>query len=198
MDFSHITTSDLQDDIIGPVFIEEYREQVTKRMEDVGYMNILASYPRSVFQDFESFFRTEIDLVEDDIRLVLDKYNSGFITYELQPGIYTFKVLSKALFNILQLEYPESSSEIVIEFDDITRKNKLVVKSGIIAIRCDENSFFSTILGFTSSWDSKHYNEYTSQKIVNLSITNKIHLKCDVINDSVVNGLRQPILHSFV
>ena len=28
--------------------------------------------------------------------------------------------------------------------------------------------------------------------------TKKIHLKCDVFNGSVVNGLRQPHLYSFV
>ena len=40
MDISDITAVDLQDDIIGPNIIEEYRELVTKRMEDDGYMNI--------------------------------------------------------------------------------------------------------------------------------------------------------------
>ena len=74
----------------------------------------------------------------------------------------------------------------------------MVVRSGIIAIRFDEKSLFSTILGFTPGWDYKHYNQNLSQKIVNLSSTNKIHLKCDVINGSVVNGVRQPILYSFV
>ena len=74
----------------------------------------------------------------------------------------------------------------------------MVVKSGIIALRFDENSFFDTILGFTSGWDNKHFNDYTSQKTVDLSITNKIHLKYDLIGGSVVNGLRQPILCSFV
>ena len=74
----------------------------------------------------------------------------------------------------------------------------MVVNSGIIAISFDENSFFSTILGFTAGWDYKHYNQYLSQKIVNLSSTNKIHLKCDAIDGSVVNGVRQPILYSFV
>ena len=74
----------------------------------------------------------------------------------------------------------------------------MVVKSVIIAIRFDERSFFSTILGFTSRCDYKHYKEYTSQKIVNQSITKKSHLKCNVINGSVVNDLRQPILYSFV
>ena len=151
-----------------------------------------------MFQVFESYLRTEIDLVEDDIRLVLDKHNSSFLTYELQPGIYTFKDFSEALFNILHHKHPPSSNTIVIELHDITRKTKLVVGSGIVALRFHEKPFFSTILGFTSGWDYGHYNEYTSQKIVNLSITNKIHLKCDVIDCSVVNGLTQSILYSFV
>ena len=137
-------------------------------------------------------------MVEDDIKLVLDEYNSSFNIYEIQPGIYTFKDISEALFNILQIEYPGPSNVIVIEYDDITMKTKLVVRSGIIAIRFDENSFFSTNLGFTPGWDYKHYSQYLSQKIVNLSNTNKIHLKCDAIDGSVVNGIRQPILYSFV
>ena len=106
LDTSDITAVDLQDDKIGPIFIEEYREQVTKRMKDVGYTNIVAGYVSFVFQDFESYLRTEVDLVQDDIQLVLDEYNSSFITYELDPGIYTFKDISEALFNILQSEYP--------------------------------------------------------------------------------------------
>ena len=77
-------------------------------------------------------------------------------------------------------------------------KTKLVVRSGIIAIRFDEKSFFSGILGFDPHWDFMRYNDYISQKIVNLIATNKIHLKCHVIDGSVVNGLRQPILFSSV
>ena len=198
LDIEDITAADLQDDIIAPIIIKEYEEQVTKRMNDEQYMNILAFYTSSVFQDFESFLRTQIDLVEDDIKLVLDEYNSSFITCELDPGIYTFKDISEALFNILQSDCPGDCNVIDIEYDDIKMKTKLVVQSGIIAIRFDEKSFFSTNLGFTAGWDYKHYNKYISQKIVNLSNTNKIHLKCDVIDGSVVNGLRQPILYSFV
>ena len=163
-------------------------------MKDEQYMKILSIYTSSVFQDFERFLRTQTDLIEDDIKLVLDDYNSDFMTYELQPGINTFKDISEALFNILQLEYPGPSIAIVIEFDDVTKKNKLVVTNGIIAIRFDEKSFLSTILGFTSGWDYKHYNDYIGQKILNLSSINKIHLKCDIINSSLVNGSRQPIL----
>ena len=193
-----ITAEDLQDEKIGPIIIEEYKKQVTKRMNDEQYMNILAIYTRSVFQDSESFLRTQIDLIEDDIKLVLDEYNSNLITYELEPGIYTFKDISEALLKILQPEYDGYLNAIDFKYDDIIMKTKLEVRAGIISIRFDEKSFFSTILGFTSGCDYKHYNKYTSQKVVNLGSTNKIHLNCDCIDGSVVNGVRHPILFSFV
>ena len=128
----------------------------------------------------------------------LDEYNSSFITYELEPGIYTFKDISKALFNFLQPKYELYNNSVDIEFDDIVMKIKLVVRPGIIAIPFDENSFFGTTLGFISGRDYKHYNEYTSQKLVHLRTTIKIHLKCDVIDGSILVGLRQPILFSFI
>ena len=168
LDISDITDEDLQDDKIAPIIIAEYKKQVTERMEDGAYMNIIAKYTtQSVFQDFGNFLGTQIDLVEDDIKLVLNEYNSNFITYELDPGIYSYKDISIARFHILQSEYPQSYSEILIRLDDITRKTKLVIRPGIIAIRFDENSFFGTILGFTPGWDYKHYIQYISQKIVN-------------------------------
>ena len=59
-------------------------------MRNDEYTRISAIYNSSIFQDFKSFLRTKIDRVEDEIRLILDEYNSNFITHELQPGIYTF------------------------------------------------------------------------------------------------------------
>ena len=85
--------------------------------------------------------------------MVLDEYKSTLITYELEPGVHTFKDLSKAHFNILQPEYELFNISVDIEFDDLTMKSKLVVRSGIIATRFDEKSFFSTILGFNDGWD---------------------------------------------
>ena len=62
------------------------------------------------------------------------------------------------------------------------------------------------MLGFEPYWDYKSTNfnhphiptVSFSDEILNLGNTNKIHLKCDVIDGSVVNALRQPILYSFV
>ena len=74
-------------------------------MENGGYMNILAAYPSSIFQDFESYLRTEIDLVEDENRLVwmiiiqvflLMKYNQVFtLFYQVFPELFfTFSNLN--------------------------------------------------------------------------------------------------------
>ena len=79
LDISDITAADSQDNLIAPTIIEEYKEQVTKRMKNEQYKNLVASYVSSVFQDFESYLRTEVDLIEDDIKLILDEYNSSFI-----------------------------------------------------------------------------------------------------------------------
>ena len=74
----------------------------------------------------------------------------------------------------------------------------MVVRGGIIAKRFDEKSFFSTILAFTPGWDYKHYDEYTSQKIVKISSTNEIHFKTDNIDGSRLSGVCHHILYSFV
>ena len=65
-------------------------------------------------------------------------------------------------------------------------------------MRFDERSFFHTLSGFTQYWDYKPPGVYTSDKILNLNTRNKLNLKGDVIDGSVVDGLRQPILYSFV
>ena len=71
LDVSNNTATGLQDEKTTPIVIEEYREQVTKRMKDDKYMLTLSMYVDSIFQDFESFLRTEIDWVQEDFRLVL-------------------------------------------------------------------------------------------------------------------------------
>ena len=121
---SDIAAADIQEEIIAPIIIKGYREQVTKRMKDDKYMLILAMYIDSVFQDFESFLRTQVDLVEDDIRLVLVDYNSSFNTYGFEAGNYTLNDNSKAFSKILQPENDGYHNAIDTEIDDITMKTK--------------------------------------------------------------------------
>ena len=50
-------------------------------------------------------------------------------------------------------------------------KTNLTVRPDIIALRFDEKSFYSAILSFNPHWDNKHYNEYFSQKFINIIST---------------------------
>ena len=38
---------------------------------------------------------------------------------------------------------------------------------------------------------------YKGDRPINITGIGKVHLKCDCINGSIVNGVREPILHSF-
>ena len=58
-------------------------------------MRILSIFVNSMFEYFEIFLRTEVVSVEDDIRLVLDEYNSSLRTDEFERIIYTFKDFPK-------------------------------------------------------------------------------------------------------
>ena len=68
------------------------------------------------------------------------------------------------------------------------------------------NLFLYTFLSFTPYWDYKPTNAihadssgvYTNNKNLNLNTIIKIHLKCHVIDGSVQDVVRQPILFSFV
>ena len=135
---------------------------------------------------------------------MISKQFSYFITYELTPGIYTNKDILEAVYTMVDHE-----KTLQIEYDDITMKTKLILtRLGLTfgVLRFNEKSFFNTLLGVTQYWDYKPTNAihadspgvYTSQIFLKLTAIDKIHLKCDVVDASVVNGLKQPILYSFV
>ena len=73
-------------------------------------------------------------------------------------------------------------------------------------LRFDKNSFFITLFGVTPYWDYKPSEAFhadspgvcTGDKILYLYIINEINLKCNVIDGSIVGGLKQPILFNFV
>ena len=205
----HITIEHLDDEILGPRIIDEFIKLSNEKKNRDGYMILLFGYCASSFQDFESYLRFLIGLDEEDIQLILKEYNSHFITYQLTPGIYTMQDISDAIKTF-------SGHEVTIElvYDDITKRATIVLKFKVKkekfalgTLRFDKQSFFHTLTGFSPYWDYKPNNSnhvlipgvYHSDKIILNSITiDKIHLKCDAIDGSVVNGIRQPILFSFV
>ena len=207
LNISHISKEHLQDEVLGRRIINEYYKLSHEKMNTDGYMLLLLDYARSLFRDFESYLRIVVGLEEEDIQLILKQYNSHFITYELTPGIYTIQDISDAIQT-----FSGHKETIQIEYDDISMKTKIIlkfkndeIKFGLGTLRFDDRSFFHTLLGFTPYWDYKPTNSntidlgvYISDKILNLSMINKINLKCDCIDGSIQDGVRQPILFSFI
>ena len=119
--------------------------------------------------------------------------------YSLNPGIYEVVDLNNSLNHILP-----NNVKVNITIDDIRLKSNLKINQTLIFT---EKSFFYTILGFTQS---RSYplddidvfyqliaGSYKSDKPINITGIDKIHLKCDCIQGSIVNGIREPILYSF-
>ena len=137
----------------------------------------------------------------DEIMNILDlKYIPTKRTgYSLNPGIYEVVDLNNTLKYILP-----DNVKVTITIDDIGLKSNLKTNQTLIFT---EKSLFYTILGFTRS---RSYplddidgfyqliaGSYKSDRPINVTGIDKIHLKCDCIQGSIVNGIREPILYSF-
>ena len=205
LDIPEITDGHLEDDILAPRIAETYWKLRSDKSSHDGYIILLMGYARSPFRDFESYLRIVVGLEEDNIRLILKQYNEKFITYELDPGNYTIEDLKKAVYPL-----GDHEGTLQIEYDDLSKKVKLILTrfgETFGTLRFDKKSFFHTLLGFTPYWAYKPTNAihadapgvFTSDKIIlNLNTINKIHLKCDCIDGSIQDGVRQPIIFSFV
>ena len=94
--------------------------------------------------------------------------------------------------------------KVTITIDDIRIKSNLKTNQTLIFTN---KSFFYTILGFTQSHqgplnDIEGFYQilpgtYQSNKPISITGIDKVHLKCDCIQGSIVNGIREPVLYSF-
>ena len=142
-----------------------------------------------------------MQLTYNEIINILDlKYVSTKRTgYSIEPNIYNVVDLNKTLKNIL----PENV-KINVTIDERKYKTDLKINQTLIFTN---KSFFYIILGFTQS-RSYPLNDidgfyqlipgsYKSDKPINITGIDKVHLKCDCVDGSIVNGTREPILYSF-
>ena len=94
--------------------------------------------------------------------------------------------------------------KVSVTIDDVRLKSNLKNNQTLFFIK---KSFFNTILGFTRS---RFYplvvidgfyqliaGSYKSDKPFNVTGIDKVHLNCDCVDSSIVNGVREPILYSF-
>ena len=200
--------------LLEPKSLELHVEEVKKRgnrikIADKEYKlsdfdnqkyEILQELKNAKYYDLEDLVY-RMRLSYDEIMGILDlKYIPTKRTgCSLNPGIYEVVDLNITLNHILP-----DNVKISITIDDIRLKSNLKTNRTLIFT---ERSFFYTILGFTQS---RSYplddidgfyqiiaGSYKSDKPINITGIDKIHLKCNYIQGSIVNGIREPILYSF-
>ena len=164
------------------------KNEILEELKNVKYNDL---------KDLVYRMRLSYDEIIDilDLKYIPTKRTS----YSLNPGIYEVDDLNNTSKYILP-----DNVKISVTIDDIRLKSNLKTNQTLIFT---EKSFFYTILGFTRS-RSYPLNDidgfyqfiagsYKSDRPISIIGIDKVHLKCDCIQGSIVNGIREPILYSF-
>ena len=168
--------------------LENQKNEILEELRNVKY-----NYLRDLIYRMQLTYNEIIDIL--DLEYIPPKRTG----YSLNPGIYEVTDLINTLKHILP-----DNVKVNVTIDDIRLKSNLKTNQTLIFT---EKSFFHTILGFTRS---RSYplddidgfyqliaGSYKSDKPINLTGIDNVHLKCDCIQGSIVNGVREPILFSF-
>ena len=161
---------------------------------------ILQELKNAKYNDLEDLvYRMRLSFDEIMDILDLNYIPTKRIGYSLNPGIYEVVDLNNTLKHILP-----NNVKVNITIDDIRLKSNLKINRTVIFT---EKSSFYTNLGFTQSRSYPLHDidgfyqliagSYKSDKPINITGIDKVHLKCDCIQGSIVNGKREPILYSF-
>ena len=165
-----------------------FKDEILEELKNVKYNDI---------EDLVYRFKLTYDEIMDilDLKYIPTKRTG----YSIEPNIYNVVDLNNTLKNILP-----DNVKINITTDEKKYKSNLKINQTLIFTN---KSFFYTILGFTESHSYPlDYLEgfyqlisglYEGNKPINITGIDKVHLKCDVVDGSIVNGVREPILYSF-
>ena len=165
-----------------------FKDEILEELKNVKYNDL---------EDLVYRFKLTYDEIMDilDLKYIPTKRTG----YSIEPNIYNVVDLNKTLKNILP-----DNVKINISIDERKYKTDLEINQTLIFTK---KSFFYTILVFTQSHqgplnDIEGFyqilpDSYKSDKPINITGIDKVHLKCDCIDGSIVNGVREPILYSF-
>ena len=191
--------------------IELHVEQVRKKglllindysLSSLGMFKdeILEDLKNVKFNDLEDMVY-RFQLTYDEIMEILDLkcIPTKRTGYSLNPGIYEVIDLN----NTLKYNLP-NNVKVNITIEDIRLKSNLKTNQTLLFI---DKSFFFTILGYTQSHqgplnDIEGFYQilagsYKSNRPINITGIDKVHLKCDCTQGSIMNGVRETILYSF-
>ena len=169
-------------------------EEIKKLINDVKIKKVV--FPENYYDDINKI----IDQINQNIKdktNILDLHGIGSVSnclgIEIQPGAYELVDIN----NAIQQEIINSCGSLLdsdfkinIEADTISMKSVLTTSYSIYF-----NSELNTLLGFTNKGYSAGIHK--SEKPVMITTTDKVHLKCDCVDGSIVNGIREQYLFSF-
>ena len=165
-----------------------FKDEILEELKNVKYNDL---------EDLVYRFKLTYDEIMDilDLKYIPTKRTG----YSIEPNIYNVVDLNKTLKNILP-----TNVKIDVTIDERKYKTDLKINQTLIFTN---KSFFYTILGFTQSHsypleDIEGFYQliaglYKSEKPINITGIDKVHLKCDCVDGSIGNGTREPILYSF-
>ena len=165
-----------------------FKDEILQELKNVKYNDL-----EDLVYRFKLTYGEIMDIL--DLKYIPTKRRG----YSIEPNIYNVVDLNKTLKNILP-----NNVKIDITIDERKYKTDLQINQTLIFTN---KSFVYTILGFTQSHqgplnDIEGFYQilsglYKSDKPVNITGIDKVHLKCNVVDGSIVNGVREPILYSF-
>ena len=165
-----------------------FKDEILEELKNVKYNDL---------EDLVYRFKLTYDEIMDilDLKYIPTKRTG----YSIEPNIYNVVDLNKTLKNILP-----NNVKLDVTIDERKYKTDLKINQTLIFTN---KSFFYTILGITQSHqgplnDIEGFYQilpgsYKSDKPINITGIDKVHLKCDCIDGSIMNGTREPILYSF-
>ena len=114
---------------------------------------------------------------------------NDFFEIEQTPGVYELVDINNDIKQKVHESDYDFKSDILP--DTIAMKSVLTTSNSI-----HFNSRLNILLGFTN----KDYppGTHTSEKPVMITTTDKVHLKCDCVDGSIVNGIREQILFHLI
>ena len=168
--------------------LDNQKNEILEELRNVKYNDL-----RDLIYRMQPTYNEIIDILD------LEYIPTKRIGYSLNPNIYNVVDLNNSLKNNLP-----DNVKINVTIDERKYKTDLKINQTLIFTN---KSFFYTILGFTQSHsypldDIDGFYQliagsYKREKPINITGIDKVHLKCDCIDGSIVNGIREPILYSF-
>ena len=186
---------------INNLIVDSYKK---KRALTKGDFDTLTELNNLVNLENSKNNKGSLKIIIPDYFILIDH-----VKIELTPGVYELTEINNAIKEEIKrghdylpvdtetfkkLEQTKDQSFLYIEFniqaDTISMKSILSSPNHIVI-----NSELNTFLGFTKTRYPSGVQ--TSEKPVMISSSDKIHLKCDCVDGSIVNGIREQILFSF-